>query len=238
MPIITLYGAKGGTGRTTSAATLALGFLQTGKTVTIIDATDGEPWLASWGQKTLSGRIPDDRLTISTINDPCELARAFQDAALDPDQVFIIDTAKHVSAARSIALELANLVIVPFRYFLDAEMAIQLASSQIPRSQHMIGLSLSGQSELSTSVLNWMPVFDTPIMWDDRFDLLGPDVSAIMADALRIAANGYPFHPDISQNFTELATEVQIRLGDNLERWGDTYFPPVLGTLNASLKAA
>ena len=236
MSIITLYGTKGGTGRTTSTAALALGFLQLGKCVTVIDATDDEPWLTSWVDHTQTGRVPNYRLIATAISNPSELARFLQDTADHPDQIVIIDTAKHVSAARGIALELADLVVVPFRHFLDAETAVQLAAAQIPRNRQMVGLSLSGQSELSAFVSHWMPVLDTSVMWDDRLDLFGADASAVMADAMRMVQHEAPTNPDISQNLTALATEVQKRLDDKLGDWGETFKPRVLGTLNASLR--
>ncbi|MEP3844474.1 MAG: cellulose synthase operon protein YhjQ/BcsQ [Paracoccaceae bacterium] len=45
MSNITLYGTKGGTGRLTSAAALALGLFRIGKCIDVIDATQNEPWL-------------------------------------------------------------------------------------------------------------------------------------------------------------------------------------------------
>lgn len=236
MPIITLYGTKGGTGRTTSAAALALGFLQTGKYVSVIDATQDEPWLMSWVNKSQTDRRPNDRLSVAALNDPSEFAQVLRDHGKGPDQIVIIDTAKHVSAVRSIALDLADLVVVPFRYFLDIETALQRAASQIPREQQMVGLSLSGCAELSARVRPWMPVLDTALMWDDRLDLFGADASSVMADAMRLASDETPTHADISGNLTELATEVQHRLDDKLGDWGDAFRPAVLSTPNASLR--
>ncbi len=179
MPTITIYGTNGGTNRTTTAA-LALGFVQTGKIVTVIGATNDEPWLTFWASQAQKGRIPSRRLTAMVMNNPSELANFLSDAAGDLDQIFIIDTAKHVSAARCIALELANLVVVPSRHFLDA--------------------------------------------------------AALVSDAIRGAVNKSATHPDISQNLTELALEVQKRLDDGLCDRSDAISPRVLHTFSATLR--
>lgn len=236
MSIITLYGTKGGTGRTTSAAALALGFLQIGKYVDVVDVTQDEPWLTSWVEKTQARRHPNYRLAATTISDPCKLAGVLQDATNDPDQIVIVDTAKYVTAARTIALDLADIIVVPFRHFLDAETAVQLAAAQIPRDQQMVGLSLSGRDKLSAKVRHWMPVLDTEVVWDDRLDLFGEDASSVMADAMRVVSHEPPTHADISRSLTNLATEVQKRLDDKLGDWGDAFKPKVLNTLNASLR--
>lgn len=171
MPLITFYGCKGGTGRTTAAASLALGFLAEGLDVSLVETDPSDRDLSDWAELVAEHGDPEWDLRVW----PCWTAEDLFDlkrhVGTDPTRVAIIDTTKLVSGVRSVALEMANLVVMPFTSFIDAEIRVRLAAKQIPRDQRMIGLSIGADDDLCARVSEWMPVLSHSLPMDERLNL-------------------------------------------------------------------
>lgn len=107
--VITVAQQKGGSGKTTLAATLAVGFLRSGARVALLD-TDPQGSLGRWFM-TRRARLGDTALEMSTasawgVSYECDKLRRTHD-------VVIIDTPPKVDSDLRPALRAADLVLVP-----------------------------------------------------------------------------------------------------------------------------
>lgn len=105
MKVLTLAAQKGGAGKSTLAAHLAVVAAQDGLRVIVLDS-DPQGSVARWGQIREA-----DNLTVRAVA-PIEVRRAV--TSLDADLV-VIDTAPHSTASGAAAVELADLVVIPTR---------------------------------------------------------------------------------------------------------------------------
>lgn len=105
MKVITLAAQKGGAGKSTLAAHLAVAAAQDGLRVVVLDS-DPQGSLQRWGQIREAGDIAIRAVA------PLEVKRTV--GTLDADLV-LIDTAPHSTASGAAAIELADLVVIPTR---------------------------------------------------------------------------------------------------------------------------
>lgn len=117
MKIITLVTQKGGTGKTTLAASLAIAAQEAGEKVYMIDL-DPQGSLMSWGQRRQADEPPVDQTT------PAKLPAAIDGLRKLGFTMVIIDTAGIDTAASSAAMTLSDLALLPSRpSLLDIEAA-------------------------------------------------------------------------------------------------------------------
>lgn len=171
MPTISLYGAKGGTGRTTTAAALARGTIKLGRYVTLIETDDTDDPLARWFSEFDRSTLGVGDLAYRSCTSPGEIDMALRYAPPDDRHVTIFDTSPQVSAAKTYAFELADLVLMPFTGFLDAYAGIAEASSQIPARADLKALPVRAPNWLSQEVASWMPVISPALPDDERLVL-------------------------------------------------------------------
>jgi len=186
MPIITLYGAKGGTGRTTTAASLARGMSKLGRYVTLVETDDANDPLARWRNAFDQSLLTVGSLDYRSASTPDEIDLAMRYALPTDQHVTIFDTSHQISAARSYAFELADLVLMPFTGFLDASIGISKASSQLSKSKHLMALPVGELEELSHQVAKWIPLVKPALPRDDRLILFSDEERTLdreMADA-------------------------------------------------------
>jgi len=142
MPILTLYGAKGGTGRTTAAAAIARGLLAGGYRVVMVETfVDPCAPLDHWSSEFDPAAIgPHGELNYAQCTSPAGIDAVLKEISPDERTVIIFDTSPVVSAARAYAFELADRVVMPFTGYLDAEVGIAKAAAQLGRSVDLVGL--------------------------------------------------------------------------------------------------
>lgn len=108
MPIITLYGAKGGTGRTTTTTAIALGMLARGMHVMLVETDTSDDPLARWWAGFDNPGFNAGDLDYRRCTTPADIDLLLRIAPSDDRQAIIFDTSPRVSAVRSYALELAS----------------------------------------------------------------------------------------------------------------------------------
>lgn len=108
MKTLALMTQKGGTGKTTLAASLAVAAQEAGEQVYLIDL-DPQGSLTSWGERREAETPPVDRVT------PDKLATAIKGLKKAGFTLAIIDTAGIDSAATAAAMAVADLSLIPAR---------------------------------------------------------------------------------------------------------------------------
>ena len=117
MKVIAFMTQKGGTGKTSLAASIAVAAEESGERVFLIDL-DPQGSLASWGKRRQAEAPPVDIVT------PGKLANAIAGLADAGYTLAIIDTAGTDTAATAIAMQVADLSLIPARpSMLDIEAA-------------------------------------------------------------------------------------------------------------------
>lgn len=182
MPIITLYGAKGGTGRTTAAAAIALGMLARGMHVMLVETDTGDDPLARWWAAFDNPSFNAGDLQYSACTTPGEIDMMLRLAPSDDRQAIIFDTSPHVSAARSYAFELAHLILMPFTGVLDADVGIAKASPLLPASSALKALPVRAPAEISPQVADWMPVLESALPFDERLILFSEASNRLLTE--------------------------------------------------------
>ncbi|SDN80234.1 chromosome partitioning protein [Methylobacterium phyllostachyos] len=139
---------KGGTGKTTLAASLAVAAAEAGERVTALDL-DPQSSLAGWGALRTNGSVVVDRVQ------PWEIAQLPEILGLLADQgttLAVLDTAGS-SAGLAPALKMADFVLLPVR---PSRLDIVAAR---PTLQALVGLGLRGRLALA---LNQCPPPPSP----------------------------------------------------------------------------
>lgn len=204
MPIITLYGAKGGTGRTTTAAALARGLSKLGRHVTLVGTDDAEDPLARWWKTFDRSLLSVGNLDYRSASSPDEIDMAIRFAPPSDQHVTILDTSHQVSAARCYAFELADLVLMPFTGFLDASIGISKASSLLPASAHLMALPIGDLEDLSRHVAKWMPVVKPSLPRDDRLILFSDMERTLDREMAAADCSGYEDLDTLANRLIEL----------------------------------
>lgn len=109
--VIALAVQKGGTGKTTLAASLAVAAAQAGERVTAFDL-DPQGSLAGWGAMRPKGNPVIDRIRPWEIG---QMAEILGQLAADGGTLAILDTAGSTAGDAALALRLADLVLIPIR---------------------------------------------------------------------------------------------------------------------------
>ena len=117
MHILTLASQKGGSGKTSLAASLAVAAAEDGETVAAID-TDPQGSLAAWGRRRRSQEI------IVEAAEPARVRQAVDRAKSAGASLAIVDTPGIFGAGVAVALQDADFVLVPVKpSILDVEAA-------------------------------------------------------------------------------------------------------------------
>lgn len=146
--VMVLAVQKGGTGKTTLAASLAVAAAEAGESVVALDL-DPQGSLASWGAMRTRASVAVDRLQPWEIGQlPAILAQAAEEDAT----LAVIDTAGATDGAAS-ALRIADLVLMPVR-----PSRLDLIAAR-PTLQTLVGL---GMRQRLAFVLNQCPPPPSP----------------------------------------------------------------------------
>jgi chromosome partitioning protein len=109
MRVLVFTTQKGGAGKSTLAASLAVAAAQDGETVHVLDI-DPQASLANWGQ-----RRPGGAAVIVTRADAADLRRELQRARLAGASLAIVDTPGLFGASVTVALHDADLCLMPVK---------------------------------------------------------------------------------------------------------------------------
>lgn len=108
MKVLGFMTQKGGTGKTTLAASVAVAAQQDGERVFLIDL-DPQGSLTNWGERREAETPPVDKIA------PANLASAIHALAESGYTLAIVDTAGIDSAATAAAMQVATLALIPAR---------------------------------------------------------------------------------------------------------------------------
>eukprot|EP01037_Dinobryon_pediforme_P017084 gene17084-17273_t len=177
MKVLGLMTQKGGTGKTTLAASIGVVAQESGERVFLIDL-DPQGSLTSWSARREADDPPVDKIT------PEKLAAAVSALAQQGYTLVVIDTAGIDSAATSAAMQLSDLCLIPARP----------SALDIEASRPTIG-ALSRLQRRFAFVLNQCPAGRTnrPIDASRALGLLGvlaPVMIALRSDHLDAIALG------------------------------------------------
>ena len=235
MPIITLYGTKGGSCRTTGTTIMALGLALAGKSVTLV-STDGDmDVFDDWVRTALEHGDPDWDLQTFSLLGPGDGDRLKRHLDADPDHFAIIDTARFVSPARSYALACADLVVMPFLGFLEARSGVESAAAQIPQGQQLVAVSGSGDEQTIREVARWMPLMQAPYPLDERlipYSIDMPEFLATLTGAPNLPVDTYRLRLAVEE-FAQEAAGVALAKSENPQ---ESYFVPALRTSGVEFK--
>jgi len=171
MPIISFYGARARTGRTTAAVAIARGLAKLGRRVTLVEISQRDITLEQWFAGFDHDLLGSGSLDFHHCESSDGLDSLLRLSPPDDRHVIIFDTDHLPSRVRIRAFEMADAVIMPFRCFEDADIGIASASSQLPTSTHLSGLSVGAPTHLSKQVANWMPLIKPGLPLDERLTL-------------------------------------------------------------------
>lgn len=184
MPIIKLYGCKGGTGRTTSAATLALGLMAEDYDVIVADTIHDDPEFENWAkhmQRVAGPAWTGDVINLENVLQLLELKRSLGD---DPIRYVVIDTSRYPSDLRLLAFELSDLIVMPFGSYLHASIGIERAAEEIPKGKQLVGLPFGPCQEISPLVEEWMPLLSKTLPQDEHLRLFSEPSNAFVLKTL------------------------------------------------------
>ena len=219
MPIIALYGTKGGTGRTTAAAMLAQGLLSHGANVTLVETVaDAEPRpLRRWSTDvtTLSDR--GNQLSYAACLSSTAFTPLADSIGTDEHNFAIIDTERYDTKIRAAAFAIADLIIMPFTGFLDAKCGVKDAATCLPAGKDIVGFAMNADRELCARIHVSMPVLGTSLPNAPEFSLFSEAAKALTTTMLSKAHDPYAGADDLSLRLFELATEVRSRAGANMQ---------------------
>lgn len=125
---VALMCQKGGVGKTTLSAHLAVEAARSGESALLIDADHPQASATKWGDL----RGPEEAPPLVTI-EPVEIPEVLRAARAEAITFAIIDTSPHATPSASIAAEAADLILIPCRpSFLDiaaAERSAKIAQA-------------------------------------------------------------------------------------------------------------
>lgn len=134
MHTITIFGMKGGTGRTILTMALASGLVAKGRRVAIMDTTDDADYPAScshpawmdcshtaWAAKQHDDGISPETLRVVPVKTGADLADALARTRRSGAEIALIDTRAHLTPHHAAAAEKADLVLMPFIGWVEAE---------------------------------------------------------------------------------------------------------------------
>jgi chromosome partitioning protein len=175
MRTITFASAKGGTGKSTLAASLGVAALQAGERPYLIDM-DPQGSLAAWGGRRQQEDPPVDRI------DAARLPSAILGLAGAGYSLAIIDTAGVDNVSASAAMRAADLVIIPARpstLDLEAARPTLAALARLDRQYAFVlnacAAGRSGRIEDASRALSLLGVLAVPpiVQRADHVDALG-----------------------------------------------------------------
>lgn len=121
MPVITIANTKGGAGKTTAAALLAVELSQLGHKVTVFDS-DPQQWFTQWYEAAR----PRGAITLVNHVSPASLECQIRESH-SPSDYFIIDLAGDRNQLTATALAFSNHVIIPVQGSgMDAKGAVKV----------------------------------------------------------------------------------------------------------------
>ncbi|RYB01351.1 ParA family protein [Lichenibacterium ramalinae] len=185
MRVLTMASQKGGSGKTSLGASLAVAAVEDGETVFAID-TDPQGSLAAWGRRRQA-----EGITVETA-DPAKVRQAIGRAKAAGATLAIVDTPGIFGAGVAVALQDADFVLVPVKpSILDVE-AARPTVEQLQTLRKPFGLVLN---QCLTSSQGRTLDAATALV---RSGTLAPCMVALRADFLDAMTAG--------QGVTELAT--------------------------------
>lgn len=209
MPIITLYGSKGGTCRTTSAAALTIGLLAEGCDVTMLDTNSELRWFETWGKHLEGSGV--ERCRIAQVEHINQMNALYDEVREDPNRFLVIDTGRDQTELRLLAIAAADIVIAPFGSFMDADHIVRGAYSHMAQDKHLVGLAVCHGEEVGDLVANWMHLLSGTLPADERLDL-GSARSNAFVDAILTEGPKQHFKPrGLSKTLRAIASEVKQR---------------------------
>ena len=126
MHTISIFGLKGGTGRTTLTMALASALVAQGRRVLVVDATDratsGRAYtLTAWATRQHEDGTARNALEALPLTADGDLEEALARAARRGIDIALIDTEAWPNAHHPVAADTADLVLVPFLNWVEAE---------------------------------------------------------------------------------------------------------------------
>lgn len=225
MPIITLYGAKGGSGRTTAAALIAQGLVAHGINVTLVETTQhGSPQpLKQWFGEAVHNEL-GDQLQYAHAETPEGIDTLFSSIIDDEQNFIIVDTGCKDAKIRKWALSVADAIVMPFTGRLEAARGIDQLSSYVPTRKTVFALDMLGDPELSNSVRRSLPVFDTKLAREEHFSLFTDPARRLAAELLSEDQDPYGVKEGPIAQLFDLATDAR---GAVLQAryWGSRHKP-------------
>jgi len=210
MPIITLYGSKGGSGRTTAAAMIAQGLVAHGINVTLVETTQhGSPQpLKRWFEEAKHKEL-GDQLQYAHASTPEGIDTLFH-SILDDEQNFIaVDTGCKDTEVRRWAFSVADAVVMPFTGRLEAARGIDQLQSHIAEGKTVFALDMFGDAELAKSVRRSLPVFDTALSREEHFRLFSEPARRLTTELLSEDQDPYGIQEGPVAQLFDLATDVR-----------------------------
>ena len=126
MHTISIFGLKGGTGRTTLTMALAAALVAKDRRVLVVDATDDarrghDTSLAGWTERQREDGLADDALEALALAADDDLKDALARAARRGIDVALVDTEAWLNGHHPVAADTADLILVPFLGWVEAE---------------------------------------------------------------------------------------------------------------------
>jgi chromosome partitioning protein len=151
MKVITFVTQKGGVGKTTLAASVAVAAQEAGEKVFMIDL-DPQGSLMGWGKRRQADTPPVDQTT------PAALAGAVTGLAQNGYSLAVIDTAGLDTAASAAAMRVSDLALIPSRpSLLDIEAAkptMKALTGMDKKFAFILNAAAPGKSSRSTDAAN------------------------------------------------------------------------------------
>ncbi len=159
MRVVALVAQKGGTGKSTIAAHLAVCAARRGQAVALIDL-DPQASISAWGKRRTAGDVE-----VVTAR-PQELPRLLDQARDQGGDLVVVDTPGQLSVTSAATIALADLVLIPCRPAINDLAASELTAAQVRRAgpgraAFVLNQVLSFGSrhvEAREALATWLPV--------------------------------------------------------------------------------
>ncbi|MEP5758262.1 MAG: hypothetical protein ABJ327_02920 [Litoreibacter sp.] len=209
MPTIALYGAKSGSGRTTTTAAITLGMLMHGCEVTLVELGTGTNPLARWCAETTQIGDYASELFCCSVETAAELNALKHKIGIDERHFLIIDTSHEVSMMRTHAFELADMVLMPFVGLLDARRGVAEAKTQLPAKTVMNGLALRSEVDLIKATGTALQTILPSLPSDERLCLFSDASRAFAKSFLSEGCLALDEEGSLEARVSELAGDVR-----------------------------